>query len=514
MQLPRKPRLDAVRRILRYVRATLDYALFYDTGTQVQVHGYTDSDWAGSSSDRRSTSGYMFSFGSAAVTWSSKKQPTVALSSIETEFRGATVAVCEVAWLEMLFRDLEIQVCTICTFRFFGLHGAAYLDLTSVKFLLEWIDSHILKELKEEQEGSALLAEQSSDGKKCQGVRSTAGTGNPCVACLGIFQCFELTTEFAESSFSLSKANIIEAVKERGYQFDSFSLEITVPGVVFVRERAVWQYLQDVHGSQSVLQGKHLSEHVVSLKEALKWALIKPLQEALQAVYDCGSTFKIVLLYKHPETVSQLGFPGCSLKRKRKEGSGDCTEPVESLAAIQRCLASLSCKDFNAIYSIPPAKCEDACKLDVSCHRTSIFIGGRYLKYSRNVSQSPWLIDEDRKGAGSVQEVIADVVFPPFKGDSYKFHASGREDIDVRMLGRGRPFMVEIINAPVLPAKAEIQKLEGAINNLKEGWVNVRNLQYVGNDARIHMLEGESEKQVNSKLLAKIWCNVVFKRYA
>ncbi|MCO5577069.1 hypothetical protein L7F22_030891 [Adiantum nelumboides] len=110
MQLPRKPHLDAVRRILRYVRATLDYALFYDAGTQVQVHGYTDSDWAGSSSDRRFTSSYMFSFGSAAITWSSKKQPTVALSSTEAEYRGAAVTACEVAWLEMLLRDLEIQV--------------------------------------------------------------------------------------------------------------------------------------------------------------------------------------------------------------------------------------------------------------------------------------------------------------------------------------------------------------------------------------------------------------------
>ncbi|MCO5612890.1 hypothetical protein L7F22_067162 [Adiantum nelumboides] len=103
MQLPtRKPHLDAVRCILRDVRATLDYALFYDAGTQVQVHGYTDSDWAGSSFDRRSTSGYMFSFGSAVVTWSSKKQPTVALSSIEVEYRGAAVAACEATWLEML----------------------------------------------------------------------------------------------------------------------------------------------------------------------------------------------------------------------------------------------------------------------------------------------------------------------------------------------------------------------------------------------------------------------------
>ncbi|MCO5610655.1 hypothetical protein L7F22_064894 [Adiantum nelumboides] len=110
MQLPRKPRLDAMRRIMRYVRSTLDYALFYDAGTQVQVHGYTDSDWANSVSDRRSTSGYMFSFGSAAVTWSSKKQLTVALSNTEAEYRGATVAACKVAWLKMLLQDLEIQV--------------------------------------------------------------------------------------------------------------------------------------------------------------------------------------------------------------------------------------------------------------------------------------------------------------------------------------------------------------------------------------------------------------------
>ncbi|MCO5573998.1 hypothetical protein L7F22_027776 [Adiantum nelumboides] len=47
MQLPRKPYLDVVRRIMRYLRATLDYALFYDASTQVQTHGYTNFDWVG-----------------------------------------------------------------------------------------------------------------------------------------------------------------------------------------------------------------------------------------------------------------------------------------------------------------------------------------------------------------------------------------------------------------------------------------------------------------------------------
>ncbi|MCO5563970.1 hypothetical protein L7F22_017623 [Adiantum nelumboides] len=52
----------------------------------------------------------MFSLGSAAITWSSKKQPTIALSSTEAEYRGAAMAACEVAWLELLLGDLGIRV--------------------------------------------------------------------------------------------------------------------------------------------------------------------------------------------------------------------------------------------------------------------------------------------------------------------------------------------------------------------------------------------------------------------
>jgi len=81
MQVPQKPHLDGVRHTLRYVSATIDYGLFYEASTELQVHGYIDANWAGSISDKRSISGFMFSFGSAAITWSSKKQPTIALSN-------------------------------------------------------------------------------------------------------------------------------------------------------------------------------------------------------------------------------------------------------------------------------------------------------------------------------------------------------------------------------------------------------------------------------------------------
>jgi hypothetical protein len=106
MQAPRKPHLDAVRCILRYIKHILQCGIFYETKSQLQVHGYTNADRVGNVSNRRSTSGFMFSFGSGAVSWSSKKQPIVALSSTEAEYRGVIIFACEVVWLQKLLSDL------------------------------------------------------------------------------------------------------------------------------------------------------------------------------------------------------------------------------------------------------------------------------------------------------------------------------------------------------------------------------------------------------------------------
>ena len=86
MQEPRKPHLDAARRVLRYAKNTLIYGLFYAYGVDVEVFGNSDADWAGLAYDKRlTTSKYVFSLGSGAVSWSSKKQPKVALSSTKAK---------------------------------------------------------------------------------------------------------------------------------------------------------------------------------------------------------------------------------------------------------------------------------------------------------------------------------------------------------------------------------------------------------------------------------------------
>ena len=115
MQVPRKPHLDAPKRVLCYAKGTLNYGLFYPYGADVEVCGYTNADWAGSSYDRRSTSGYVFSLGSATVSWSSKKQTTLALSSSEAKYCGAAMAASEIAWLCKLLHSLGCDVLQLVT---------------------------------------------------------------------------------------------------------------------------------------------------------------------------------------------------------------------------------------------------------------------------------------------------------------------------------------------------------------------------------------------------------------
>ena len=79
----------------------------YTDESDVALTGFSDLDWAGNPDDRRSTSGYAFHIGSRIVAWSSKKQPTVSLSSTESEYKALTNATCEAIWLRRILADLE-----------------------------------------------------------------------------------------------------------------------------------------------------------------------------------------------------------------------------------------------------------------------------------------------------------------------------------------------------------------------------------------------------------------------
>ena len=99
----------ALQHIYRYLEGTQNLGLKFEKGKPLELPGYSDSDWAGSQDDRRSTSGYLFTLGGTPISWRSRGQKTTANSSTEAEYLGANDAAKEAIFLRRLLTDLGIQ---------------------------------------------------------------------------------------------------------------------------------------------------------------------------------------------------------------------------------------------------------------------------------------------------------------------------------------------------------------------------------------------------------------------
>ena len=95
------------------MRGTTDHAIYYQgrdgPNGVLNVHGFVDADWARDLDQRRSTSGYVFSLFGGAISWMSKKQDVVALSTTEAEYMAATHASKEVVWLQRLCSEFGFK---------------------------------------------------------------------------------------------------------------------------------------------------------------------------------------------------------------------------------------------------------------------------------------------------------------------------------------------------------------------------------------------------------------------
>ena len=117
----------SIKHILRYLKETKHLSLdFKKTGEHVKV--YSDADWAADHVDRKSFSGYVVTLGGAAVSWSSKKQPCVALSSAEAEYLALAHAVKEAIWIKGLLDELGAQ-------EFIGSSVNVYTDNQAAMFI-------------------------------------------------------------------------------------------------------------------------------------------------------------------------------------------------------------------------------------------------------------------------------------------------------------------------------------------------------------------------------------------
>ncbi|GJY57619.1 ribonuclease H-like domain-containing protein [Tanacetum coccineum] len=132
MHNPREPHLNAIKRVLRYLRGTTDLGLQLFRSTTSQLIAYSDDDWACCLATRRSTSGYCVFLGDNLLTWSSKRQDTLSRSSAEAENRGVANAVAETSWIRNLLRELHTPLFT-ATLVYCDNVSAVYMSVNPVQ---------------------------------------------------------------------------------------------------------------------------------------------------------------------------------------------------------------------------------------------------------------------------------------------------------------------------------------------------------------------------------------------
>jgi hypothetical protein len=107
MENPGLQHWNGVMRILQYLKKTREHGLTFTRLSKLAIHGFCDSDWAGDQDDNKSTTGWVFIYGGAAISWQSKKQKSTAQSSCEAEYYAAGMAGNEVRWLTSILKELN-----------------------------------------------------------------------------------------------------------------------------------------------------------------------------------------------------------------------------------------------------------------------------------------------------------------------------------------------------------------------------------------------------------------------
>uniref|UniRef100_A0A5K4EZD4 tRNA pseudouridine(55) synthase n=2 Tax=Schistosoma mansoni TaxID=6183 RepID=A0A5K4EZD4_SCHMA len=218
----------------------------------------------------------------------------------------------------------------------------------------------------------------------------------------------------------------------------------------------------------------------------------------------------------NPSSVINIGY---TLPKSFHFSRGLLTELIPLLKDI--------CLQSNYLRKTSSSNCSPAFIISLEIVRSvPLYLAGRYVKLSRRLPQSPWIIGSQRKLDSSVEELITQPILPRFGANAQScFITSGREDVDVRCLGLGRPFAIELSNYELLPSQIiqrwsvnnklavecnedeplDLLKLASFINSTTQGRVFIRDLQLVSSKSATAALKlGEMHKAKCYR--AVCWC--------
>ena len=370
------------------------------------------------------------------------------------------LAVCDRELIENCLQ--KAGVCPRCRLRF-----------TGEKFSGSYRDTHTDPDLGD----PPAAAEQSKRPRP-----------NCCVACLGTLQDHVMVPLLD---------GVADTLNTCGYDADTFSLQLQLPMCISIRQHALLVHLR--HQLPASCVAGLRDEQVVSIKQV--WKYIYPDMVAdkvkLEHQYeDNGFSAEIQAEWAEESSELESLLAICPEEyATRAKNIHVYNMGVFSRMGIERSLSGVEDSHFARHYPVPPPVPGAGVTVSTKLQRGSCFLGGRYCKYSRQLPQTPWFVNNERKCETSVEELLADCINSTVLASEIKFLASGREDVDVRMLGSGRPFAIECCNPKRSKFSAdELMMLEKAFNE-KNCDISVHDLTMVSKDKIRILKEGEEEKK-------------------
>ncbi|TRY78941.1 hypothetical protein TCAL_05003 [Tigriopus californicus] len=314
-----------------------------------------------------------------------------------------------------------------------------------------------------------------------------------CRACLGIMQ---------DSIMAEALSQIGPQLTDCPFDADHFTLAVSVPTSLALREHSLKLILTDrVPG--------FFEGCVVPVKQAWKWINGPKFEAVMGKKFVTGDScqffveFQVTLAEDEAEKACLVDM--CKLEYlQRQHKQKTYHMGLVTRVALEKSLQDVSDEQFRKHYPVPPTRPLSRFQPDVKMTHNSIFLAGRYNKYSRELPQTPWLVDGERKAESSVEELIISDIKEALVFDSTNFSSSGREDVDVRMLGDGRPFLFELTNPRQTMFKPgelyEIQKKINAHSKI----VQVHDLQLVKKAETNRLKEGEDQKTKTYNALCRL----------
>ena len=337
-----------------------------------------------------------------------------------------------------------------------------------------------------------------------------------CSLCLGLN---------SESYIELLVETILEKLATENYQgISSFVLAVHAPLSLKVRRMGMEYFLMSIQLGTSDSLGKDTDGIMLESQSNSQPgptqapdSQVKFISDEYYVKTNVRLRTKYMIEKKRPHLMYNVDSPFLvTVKLNHVTSNQDCM-PVVTLASdsvpkvkgsrhrsrhkpsiittniVNDSIDALTPKDYtdNGFFLTPVL---EPCTYVIEFTHKPVFVGGRYNKYSRTLPQTPWIVDGERKADSSVEELICDKLTSLLRADGHNFSSSGREDVDVRMLGNGRPFLVEFLNPRNHTLTSEdLESVQRDINSSTTR-IQVQRLTIVSKESTNILKKGEEEK--------------------